>query len=150
MGKNGLKSKAVQLVICIGLLCVIWGGYFYFKEYKIERIIEVRDDDFSWVFQVDSATREGGDIVFKGFAFKLNKDSKAGAYEIILEDIDSGKRYFPKMEYSERKEVNDYFLCEYDYGNSGFEARIRARKLHFEEKNYEVLARSFAPLLFIK
>ncbi len=138
MKMNRLKIKAIQFVICIGLLCVIWTSYIYLKKLK-QQMIEVREDDFSWVFQVDSAERKEGDIVVRGFAFELSKNSEAGAYEIVLEDIESGKRYFPKMAYRERKDVNDYFLCEYNYKNSGFEARIKARKMNFEEKNYEVL-----------
>jgi len=123
----------------VGLLCVIWGGYYLVKHYGIDRILEVKEDDFSWVYQVDSVELEGKELVLRGFAFELNRGSEEGAFEIVLQDIESGEMYFPKMEYMEREDVNEYFLCEYDYVESGFEATIKAKRLNLEEKKYEVL-----------
>lgn len=128
-------------MICVGLVCLIWGGYFLAKHYGTDRILDVREDDFSWVYQVDSAETEDGEFVLRGFAFELDKDATEGAFEIVLQDIESGKRYFPKMRYMERADVNKYFLCEYDYLQTGFEAAIKAKKLDLDEKSYEVLLR---------
>lgn len=135
------KRTIIQAIVCVGLVCLIWGGYFLIKTYHMDRILDIKEDDFSWVYQVDSVKTEGKDFVLQGFAFKLDKNAEEGVFEIVLEDIESGKRYFPKMEYMERKDVNEYFLCEYDYIKSGFEATINAGKLDLEEKNYEVLLR---------
>ena len=135
------KKTIIQGAICVGLLCVIWGGYFLVKTYHTDRILDIKEDDFSWVYQVDSVKTEGKDFVLQGFAFKLDKNAEEGTFEIVLADTESGKRYFPKMEYMERTDVNEYFLCEYDYIKSGFEATINAGKLDLEEKNYEVLLR---------
>ncbi len=135
------KRTIWHAVICVGLLCLIWGGYFLAKHYGTDRILDIREDDFSWVYQVDSAETEDGDFVLRGFAFELDKDATEGAFEIVLQDIESGKRYFPKMEYMERTDVNEYFLCEYDYLQTGFEAVIKAKKLDLDVKNYEVLLR---------
>lgn len=133
------KRTIWHAVICAGLVCLIWGGYFLVKHYGTDRILDVREDDFSWVYQVDSVKAEGKEFVLQGFAFELNRDSEEGTFEIVLRDIESGEKYFPKMEYTERNDVNDYFLCEYDYQNSGFEAIIKESKLDLLEKNYEVL-----------
>ena len=135
------KKTIIQGIICVGLLGVIWGGYFLVKHFGTDRILEIKEDDFSWVYQVDSVKTEGKAFVLRGFAFELEKDSEKGAFEIVLQDIESGEKYFPKMEYAERKDVNDYFLCEYDYLQSGFEARIKESKLDLENANYEVLLR---------
>ena len=136
-----VKRSTVHVVICVGLLCLIWGGYFLTKYYGTDRILEVEADDFSWVYQVDSVEIDNGDFVLRGFAFELDRDATEGAYEIVLQDIESGKRYFPKMEYMERMDVNEYFLCEYDYLQTGFEAMIKAKKLDLDTKDYEVLLR---------
>jgi len=103
--------------------------------------MDIKEDDFSWVYQVDEVGIEGKDFVLQGFAFELDKDATEGAFEIVLQDIETGKRHFPEMKYMERKDVNEYFLCEYDYLQTGFEAVIKAKKLDLNEKNYEVLLR---------
>lgn len=135
------KKTIVQAVICMVLVCVIWGGYFIVKTYHADRILDVIEDDFSWVYQVDSIRTEAKEVVLQGFAFQLNKNAEAGAFEIVLEDIETGKRYFPEMQYTERTDVNDYFLCEYDYLQSGFGAIISEKKLNLDEQNYEILLR---------
>lgn len=45
------------------------------------------------------------------------------------------------MEYTEREDVNEYFLCEHDYWKSGFEAAFKTGKLDLQDGNYEVLLR---------
>lgn len=135
------KRTILQTAICIGLLCVIWGGYYLLTHYGTDRILEITEDDFSWVYQVDSARMDNKEFVLRGFAFELDDDAIEGAFEIVLQDTESGKNYFPKMKYITREDVNAYFLCEHDYLQSGFEASISERKLDFDEKNYEVLLR---------
>jgi len=135
------KKTIIQGAICVGLLCVIWGGYFFIRIYYTDRILDIKEDDFSWVYQVDSVKTEGKEFVLQGFAFELKKNSEDGAFEIVLQEVESGKRYFLEMEYMERKDVNDYFLCEYDYLYSGFVASIKKNKLDLENENYEVLLR---------
>lgn len=140
MEKN-VKSRIAQFGICVGLVCVIWVGYYLVKNYGIDRKIEMMKEDFSWVYQVDSVGIQGKDIILRGFAFELGKDAEEGDFKIVLRDIDSREMYFPKMEYMKRKDVNNYFLCEYDYADSGFEATIKINRLILEGKNYEVLLR---------
>lgn len=137
------KSKriVVQVLICIGLLCVIWEGYFLIKENVMNRIIEPYEDDFTWVYQVDSAEVIDGQFVLNGFAFELDADAVEDAFEIVLRDIEEEKKYFLKTEFVERKDVNEYFFCEYDYLKSGFKASIKEKKLKLDENDYEVLLR---------
>ena len=79
--------------------------------------------------------------MLSGWAFHLNRDSSAKNCELILYNVETGKAYFPKMEFSQREDVNNYFLCEYDYTDSGFTASISAKKLDLEESTYEILLR---------
>ena len=135
------KKTIIQAIVCVMVVCLIWGGYFFARHYGTDRILNIKKDDFSWVYQVDSLKTEGKNLVLRGFAFELEKNSEKKAFEIILQEIESGKRYFPEMEYVERKDVNDYFMCEYDYLQSGFEATIKRTKLNLESEHYEVLLR---------
>ncbi len=139
MGKS--KKIIIQALICVGLICVIWAGYFLAMHFGAERGLDIKEDNFSWVYQVDSVKTEGQDFVLRGFAFKLGEDAAEGGFEIVLRDIESGKKTFSKMEYFERKDVNEYFLCEYDYMQSGFSATIALKKLDLEKRGYEVLLR---------
>lgn len=137
------KRTIKQLVICASLLCLIWGIYFYVNsmiKLADHRQISLREDNFSWVYQVDSLENKDKEVVLKGFAFKLKNDATAGAFEIVLHDSESGENYFPKMKYMDREDVNDYFLCEYEYLKSGFEATIKESVLK-QDKCYEVLLR---------
>lgn len=135
--KIKIKEFIFHALICIGLLCAMWGAYYVAKHIIRDRMLVIENRDFSWVYQVDSAEMRGDSFYLNGFAFELDVDSEEKAYTIVLQDIDSGKNYFPKMEYLKRKDVNDYFKCEYDYTDSGFQAVINANKI--TGKNYEVL-----------
>lgn len=139
MEKN--KRTIVQFVICMGLVVLIWCGYFFVKCYGVDKKIEVIDDDFSWMYQVESAKIEGEELVVRGFAFELDRDSKEKAFEIVLREVGTEKNIFLKNNYLEREDVNDYFLCQYDYSKSGFEAKIDEKQLDLYEKEYEMLLR---------
>lgn len=132
------KKTVIQGIICVGLVVLIWTGYFVVMT-KLNQRVKLQADDFSWVHQVDSVEQKGKNVVLTGFAFKLDMDAPKGSFEIVLRDIESEELYFPKMKYSNRKDVNEYFLCEYDYLNSGYEATIKARELNLDKRDYEVL-----------
>ncbi len=138
MEKN--KKTILQAIVCVGLLCVIWGGYWLTIR-KMERNIKSRDNNFSWVFQLDEVEKAGTEVMLRGFAFELDADAQAKTYEIVLQDIETGEIFFPDMKYESRADVNEYFLCDYDYEQSGFVASIKDKKISLKEKNYEVLLR---------
>lgn len=138
MDKN--KWMMMRVIICIGLTVMIWVGYFFVKEYKINRVVEIKENNFSWVYQVDSCDEKNGKVVLEGFAFALDGDSKSGAYEIILQDIESEKLFFPKTKYVSRMDVNDYFLCDFDYTETGFVVELDEKKFDID-KCYEILLR---------
>lgn len=117
------------MFICVGLLCIIWGGYFLVKKYGADRTLKICDSDLSWVCQVDSTEIQNDKFVLNGFAFKLDVDATKEAYDIVLHDIDMGKNYFPKMEYCIRDDVDDYFQCEYNYEESGFRVSVDVEKV---------------------
>ncbi len=135
------KKTIAQVLVCVFLLCMIWGGFFLIKKYGADRVLDIIEDDFSWVYQVDSVEAIEGNVVLSGFAFQLGVDAEFEKCEIVLHEMESGKNYFPKMRYTEYVGVNEYFLCEYDYSDSGYEATFSGRKIDLQGKNYEVLLR---------
>ncbi len=134
------EKLAYQVSICIVLMLLVFSAYFFLAR-KIDRMIEVHENDYTWVYQVDSAEQQGKKLVLQGWAFKLKQDAQEETYEIVFQDVNTQKRHFFDMEYSERKDVNEYFLCEYDYSKSGFTATIPLRKLDMTDGIYEVLLR---------
>ena len=106
-----------------------------------KKFFDVIEDDFSWVYQVDNIEEKDNKLWIKGWAFVLNEDASKETYEIILYDTKTGKSIYPNIAYELRKDVNEYFLCEYDYTDSGFVANISTRKLQLENTVYEILLR---------
>jgi len=135
------KRTLTQMIVCIGLVCIIWVAYFLVKHYGVNRILEVKEDDFSWLYQVDSMEIGGEYLVLEGFAFEMGVDAKKGAYEIVLQDIESQKTFFLDTEYEKRFDVNEYFSCEKDYSMSGFVSQILLKKIDLYNETYEILLR---------
>lgn len=134
------KKRLEQALICAGLVIAIW-FIFFLAMGRLHRQIKLYTDDFSWVYQIDAVETEGKKLLLRGFAFQLNQDAAGKNFEIVLQDTATGKNIFSKMKYTEREDVNRYFLCEYDYLRSGFEAAFKTGKLDLESRNYEVLLR---------
>lgn len=128
-----------QVIICLVLMIIVTFCYCGLKAY-IRRNFEICKDDFSWVFQIDDIVEKGDFIEITGWAFQLKKNAEAETYEIVLYEKETGKRYFSKMSYFIREDVNSYFECEYDYIMSGFKANIPLSKIDFN-KTYQVLLR---------
>ena len=134
------QSKWKQVLFFVISMTALLLIYSLFMK-QIEKRFEVKVDDFSWVYQIDSIENIDNSIVLTGFAFQLEQDAQEEMFELILCDIETGKGYYPKMEYSDREDVNEYFLCEYDYTKSGFTATLSSKKLDMENGVYEVLLR---------
>ena len=116
-------------------------GIYLFTMRQLYERFEIIEDDFSWVYQIDSIEEIDGKLQINGWAFALNEDAKKENCEIILYDTETGKGVYPKMSYESREDVNEYFLCEYDYTESGFVASISTTKLQLENNVYEILLR---------
>ena len=134
------KSRKKQVIIfCLSMVALV-SIYLTAARALYERF-EIIEDNFSWVYQVDSIEEIDGKLQIKGWAFALNEDATQENCEIILYDTKTGKGIYPKMTYEPRKDVNEYFLCEYDYTESGFTASISARSLQLDSNVYEILLR---------
>lgn len=132
----------------IGVFLVLMAACFLTYLVSVNLIREVRrkafepvPDNFSWMYQLESAEIQGKQVVLSGWAFQLNIDSQPGSFEIILQNVSTGKAYYPDMDYFPREDVNDYFLCEYDYVESGFRASIEKKRLDLDNTVYEILLR---------
>ncbi|MGN0506548.1 MAG: hypothetical protein ACI4FZ_08305 [Lachnospiraceae bacterium] len=134
------ENKLYQVLIFLILMLVIFSSYFFIR-HQLDKRFNMIKDDFSWVYQVDKIAEEEGKLVLSGWAFQLKRNSTAENCELILYNTETGKAYYPEMNFFAREDVNSYFLCEYDYTDSGFSASISAKKLDLENSVYEILLR---------
>ncbi len=138
---NGLLYKRLVISIVIITMAIVIDYFVQDYIYKIK--YEMIEDDYTHVFQIDTAKQHDGKLVLTGFVFKLEKDSEEDDFEIILYDYNNDKEYYMNVKDVVREDVNEYFLCEYDYSDSGFVASLRLSKLDLENINYEVLIRPY-------
>lgn len=139
--KEAIKRVIRNFCICIVIVCVT-----IVIDYLIQRAIylnkyEVFEDNFAHVFQIDDIEQKDDELVLTGWVFKLEIDSVEDDFEVILYDYNNDKGYYMDITDVIREDVNEYFLCEYDYSKSGFVASIHSDKLDLDKKNYEVLIR---------
>ena len=132
------ESRVKQVTFfCVSMLLLI--AAYSFGMHFLNRQFVVVDDNFSWVYQIDAMEKKGDKLQIIGWAFALNQNAEAENVEIVLRDTKTGKNIYPMMSYESREDVNNYFLCEYDYSESGFTAIIDAKKM--QNTVYEVLLR---------
>ncbi len=110
--QKGEKSITAKITIFVILMVLLAGGYYTLRN-KLNQRFSVVDKDYSWIYQVDSV-EEKGKLVLTGFAFELGRNAEAD-FDILLVNMETGEAVYPKIEYSRRNDVNQYFLCEYDY-----------------------------------
>ena len=135
------ESGKKQVLVFFVSMIVLIGIYLFTMKQLLYEHFEIIDDDFSWVYQIDNIEKEEDELQITGWAFALDEDAKQEKFEIILYDTKTGKGVHPKMIYELREDVNEYFLCEYDYTNSGFVATISTKYLQLENTVYEILLR---------
>ena len=131
---KAVVASAVIVAVAVVVNDVV-NSYIYKNAFRIKK------DDFSCVFQIEKAEKTRGLLILDGWIFKLDEDSVEDDFEIILYDYNKEKKYYMDVEDVVREDVNEYFLCEYDYSKSGFSASVKLDKVNLNEKNYEVLIR---------
>lgn len=137
------SSRKMQWVFfCVSMFLIIC---IYVPTLKIvkdlaRRNFQIVQNDFSWIFNMDSLSSENREISIRGWAYKLNENATASSYDVILHDLAKDEYFFPDMTYSERKDINEYYLCEYDYTDSGFEVSFSEDEIS-AENIYEILVK---------
>lgn len=140
--ENKWKKTVIQAVICVGLLCMIWGGYFIAKgkidvDRKEKELKELQVKvDYKLLSQVETINSENGKVTISGWA--LRKDSQNKNIYLLLRTEDKGKQILIRTDCMERTDVDDMMNHEFDYGKTGFTAKIREKELE-KDKSYEIL-----------
>ena len=139
--KKNNRRLYKKLIISIVIIVIAIVADYFVQDYIYKIKLEIVEDDYTHVFQIDTARQHDGELVLTGFVFELEKDSVENDFEIILYDYNNDKEYYMNVKDVVREDVNEYFLCEYDYSKSGFVVGHKLNKLNLENNNYEVLIR---------
>ncbi len=131
------KKVVVQCGIFTLFMTMLFCGYNFLSK-MIIRNFEIVNNDFSWVYQIDNVEKNTSAVVFNGWAFKTDKKSLGEDFIIILIDLNTKEKYYPKMKYMERKDVNNYFEGSHSYLESGFSATISKKKIDIFDSVYEI------------
>ena len=131
--------RAAFVLVC--LIILIFDRKLYpFKEHNLA---------LSFCFQVDEASAQGNELTLSGFAFGYNRRQitprlvlrRTGTADPIDRDVSlhqtkTGDQIYLNVNYgAARPDVNEYFLCDYDYTNVGF----TATGIVNPETEYEIL-----------
>jgi len=128
------KKMIIQAVICIGLLCVIWGGY-YLVNSKIEDVNEIsriRKSSVSFSYnmlgEVESIEYKNGNVVMSGWAMQLNAEI-ARVY-LILQPVDGGDAEVIPAEYMTQDIMSKYYMVDEKSDEVRFTAKTSEKKIH--------------------
>jgi len=130
-------SAYKKLFILVLLIILVWSLGFFAK-FIISRNIVVISDEYSMVYNIDYISFQD-DIVLEGWAFDSQKDAQLGNIQVVLYNEVTNEFLFPKMEYMERQDVNNYYQNGFNYSLSGIKASIKSSKLDLEHYDYKIL-----------
>lgn len=142
MKNKWLKNREYRhVLICIVLLIIINVTYFFARARAIEAsdLRHIQEDDFSFCYQIEAVEIGADKVEIGGWAFKLKQNSSADKLKVCLYDSIENRVIRLKSDVIVRKDVNDYFFCDYDYSYSGFNTTIEIDELDLLNKQYEIM-----------
>lgn len=149
---NNMKAKITSILIKIRenfllqlLTCILLSSIVLISYVVLSKVIGERQfhkytiiDEIKLVNSIEQTKVENNDLIIKGYAFLLQKNSSGNAISVFLRSINTGKEIWLDMNQMTRQDINSYYQCEYDYSNSGFEASTELANL-VKDDIYEVI-----------
>lgn len=143
--KQGLIYKfkdsfALQLLLCI-ILCFVIIFIFLifnkeidkkqFREYNIVSSLELMNS-------VEDIQIKNDNVILSGYGFLFDRNSSDSLISLFLINEETKHEVWFEMEQQYRSDLNSYYDCEYDYGNSGFVATTDISNINKDEV-YEII-----------
>lgn len=134
------KKKILQGAICAGLLCLIWGGYFFSVKLirQNNRVKVIKEQavtiDYNVLSSIEEVDIQKDKVYFSGWAFWRGVDNIG--INMVLQPTDGKESVVLEVDLSAREDINNKFNLE--CGNCGFKAEINKNKLE-KDRCYEVL-----------
>lgn len=140
MEKN--KKTILQAIVCVGLLCVIWGGYYFANRRlrDVNEINRIRKSSVSFSYnmlgEVEDITYKNGKAVLSGWAMQLNAEI-ARVY-LILQPVDGGDAEVIPAECVTQDIMSKYYMVDEKSDEVRFTANLNEKKIQ-KDMCYEVL-----------
>lgn len=136
------KTTIWHALICVVLVCLIWGGYFVARG-KIDKDLkedEVRglkvELDRDVLSQIEQVSVKDGALLIEGWA--LRRDSKNQSTYIVLKSSETEEDIVIQANCTERTDVDSIVEDGYDFGKTGFSAKLKDEELR-SDVSYEIL-----------
>lgn len=152
----------VQVVVLVGIVFLFVAINIKISKSRDDLVI-VGEDDENCVYQFENMSIEEDELVLHGWFFRMeevknvfqnitnntnrsilliNIDPNTG--EIIYDDEEARATHRAKgiclvVESENRKDVNEYFWCDYDYSHSGFTAKGDLSDIDLENDVYRIV-----------
>ena len=136
------KKPILQVLICVGLLCLIWGTYI-----PIARSFEKKNEepkilnlpvitDHTILTDVEDVKIKDGKVVLNGWGLRLN--TKNSAIHLVLQPTDGSTGQVLSPRCTDREDICDYFAPDWEFGKVGFSANVKESALQ-KDICYEIL-----------
>ncbi len=136
------KTTIWHALICVVLVCLIWGGYFVVRS-KMEEVKEERsireleiELDYDMLSQIEQVSANDGELIIEGWALRIN--SKNRNTYIVLKSNEKGEDFVIQTNCTERADIDSIVEDGYDFGKTGFSAKLKESELR-SDVSYEIL-----------
>ena len=155
------RKKVLRIIIEISLVIAIIVAFVLINELILDskrKSFQDTSDTNKYVYQIEDLSIVNDEIVIKGWFFELknvrNKEREVMAdtrLGLVLYDMNSeikrdldGNEILKagismNMEYQDRKDIDSYFNCDYDYSHCGFIAKTNKSNIDLENGEYQIV-----------
>lgn len=136
------KRGILHVVICISLVCLIWGGYIVGekeirKRNEIDALIKMPIEfDYNLLGRVEEVKEEDGEISISGWALRVN--SKNSSIQLVLQPTDNSDECVLTAKTSKDETIGEYYVQDWEFGETCFLASVNKDTLE-KDTCYKVL-----------
>lgn len=153
MMKNSIKSyDFIWKILCLIAIIAIFVILNSIINNKRDQSTVLIEDSSRYAYQVDCVIDDGNKVKLSGWFFYLesvqneltgfNNNSEIKVALLDVSDINNNQNVLVVSATAKkiyRKDVNDYFACEFDYSNTGFEVEINKSSIDLTDRIYQII-----------
>lgn len=158
---NFKKNIIIKSIAVLSVLSLIVGGFIYINSqitYSRRCTYKPVSDNINYVYQVESVEVNDDSVIIKGWFFELKsvrnvkcENNVFALPDILLYNINSStekkedesdeqkKGVLADVEWGDRKDINTYFNCEFDYTHCGFLATFKKTEIDVLNEQYQLI-----------
>jgi len=127
------NNVLLQVVIFVVSMAVIVGGYVglsgYAKKVGYEKGIQDANvtTDYDVLVSMEEVIEENGVMTLSGWVMRLDSVNK-DVY-LVLKEVDGTEQVVLETELLEREEIEEYFKTGWEFGEVGFETKVKEKEI---------------------